>query len=311
MIATMLAPGFANAKSTVKAAAKPSLSMKQRDARLDHAKELLGNRYKKSTVRNGEKIKKINSLIYARVKERLPAPYQKKSGKVAQAIIDQAYKYKFDPIFLLSVIQSESSFRPRLFGSFGEIGLMQIKPSTAEWIAKKMDVKYKNENDLYDPVKNIRIGAAFLSYLRDRFDSHAQLYLSAYNMGQGNVDHAIEQNIWPKDYVERVMRQYVDFYAENAPAKNEKRPATAAVKSKIVVAKAPTIKAPPIKTSKRDIAEKQVPDESVQAAIATAAQTDGVVQDTQPQDNVVQVDGASINDPGLAPDLNESETVFN
>lgn len=192
---------------------KPSLTVKQRQVRLIHAKELLGSHYKKSSVRKGESVKKINSLVYSTVKERLSKDYQKKRQKIAQAIIDEAFKYRFDPVFLLSVIQSESSFRPKLHGSFGEIGLMQIKPSTAEWIAKKMNVKYKGADDLYDPVQNIRVGAAFLSYLRDRFDSHAQLYLSAYNMGQRNVDNALEKNIWPKDYVERVMRQYVDFYA--------------------------------------------------------------------------------------------------
>lgn len=222
MVGQILITVFATVLS-VSAFAQP-LSAKQRQVRLTHAKELLGSRYKKSSVRKGESVKKINSLVYSNVKERLSKTYQPKRQKIAQAIIDEALKYRFDPIFLLSVIQSESSFRPRLLGSYGEIGLMQIKPSTAEWIAKKMNLKYKDADDLYDPVKNIQLGAAFLSYLRDRFDSHAQLYLSAYNMGQRNVDIALEKNVWPKDYVERVMRQYVDFYA-NLP----KRATTAPV----------------------------------------------------------------------------------
>lgn len=258
MVGQILTAVFATMLS-VSAFAQPvaanalSLTVKQRQARLQHAKELLGSRYKKSSVRKGEGVKKINSLVYSTVKERLSKPYQPKRQKIAQAIIDEALKYRFDPIFLLSVIQSESSFRPRLLGSFGEIGLMQIKPSTAEWIAKKMSLKYKDADDLYDPVKNIRIGAAFLSYLRDRFDSHAQLYLSAYNMGQRNVDIALEKNVWPKDYVERVMRQYVDFYA-NLPIK-AKAPSLPTVKS------APQTEAKP----DREIAEKKPKPEAVSA----------------------------------------------
>lgn len=309
IFATLFSVGFANAKP---------LSTKQREVRLDHAKELLGSRYKKSTVKTGESIKKINKLVYATVKERLPAPFQNKREKVAQAIIDEAYKYKFDPIFILSVIQSESSFRPHLLGSFTEIGLMQIKPTTAAWIAKKMNLKYKGDKDLFDPVKNIRIGAAFLSYLRDRFDSHAQLYLSAYNMGQGNVDQALEQNIWPKDYVGRVMRQYVDFYEVQSQA--AKKPV-----SKTVIAKA-QLRAKPTKRSKieppRYIAKNVkakailaptefVDTKEVEAAIAVAEQTDSGAQDNVDQDDVVQADNTDVNDPGLAPDLIESGTAFN
>lgn len=326
LLATLFLGSFAHAKP----AAKKPLSVKQREARLEHAKELLGSRYKKSTVKNGESIKKINKLVYATVKERLPGAFQDKREKIAQTIIDEAYKYKFDPIFILSVIQSESSFRPHLLGSFTEIGLMQIKPTTAAWIAKKMNLKYKGDKDLFDPVKNIRIGSAFLSYLRDRFDSHAQLYLSAYNMGQGNVDQALEQNIWPKDYVGRVMKQYVEFYeaqGKKAPAKTMVAKADAREKkgkvtlaSKSAPKKSTGAQSSIAKTEKakpRDIPVPRVTEvakienQQVEEAIAVANQTEDVVQDDLAQDSVVQADNSDMNDPGLAPDLIESGTAFN
>ncbi|MGE0529281.1 MAG: lytic transglycosylase domain-containing protein, partial [Bdellovibrionales bacterium] len=52
-----------------------------------------------------------------------------------------------------------------------------------------------------------------LDYLRSKFDSHARLYLAAYNMGQGNVGEALEKNVWPKDYPIHVMKFYVEFYS--------------------------------------------------------------------------------------------------
>lgn len=196
-----------------------TLSAQQREERLKHARELLGKYYKKSTVKVGESIPKINSMVYRWTKERLTKKYKNDSSRVAQAIIDESLKYGFDPIFLMSVIQGESSFRADMIGGVGEIGLMQIRPETAEWISEKFDMKWNGKASLFDPVVNIKIGAAFLSYLRDRFDDHAQLYLAAYNMGQKNVDKALDKNIWPKDYPQHVMKHYIEFYASVAQNK--------------------------------------------------------------------------------------------
>lgn len=189
-----------------------SLSCEQRTLRLRHARELLGKHYRHSSVRYGENVGKINSEIYRWAREHLPKSYRSQYQKIAQAIIDESTKNEFDPVFVLSIIQSESKFNPAIVGSFGEIGLMQIKPNTAKWIAKKCDLSYKNKMSLRDPIHNIRIGTAYLAYLRDRFDMHARLYIAAYNMGQHNVDNAQERNIWPKDYPSLVMKNYVEFY---------------------------------------------------------------------------------------------------
>lgn len=198
-----------------------SLSDTQRQTRLSHAHELLGKYYKGSSVQSGERVNKINSKIYLWTLERLPKKYKKQYKKIAQAVIDQGAKYQFDPVFLLSVIQNESKFDPNRLGSLDEIGLMQIRPSTAKWITEKFDLKFKGDASLHDPIENIKIGAAYMNYLRNRFDSHAQLYISAYNMGKRNVDHALKNNVWPKDYANAVMRFYIDFYSEIRDAQHK------------------------------------------------------------------------------------------
>lgn len=199
------------------------LSRAQRDTRLKHARELLGSRYKGSLVKTTEDIPKINGQVYRWTKEKLPKKYRSQYQKIAQAIIDESYKHGFDPVFLMSVIEGESSFDPRKKGTVGEIGLMQIRGSTGEWIATREGLKWKGEKSLYDPATNIKLGAAYLSYLRDHYDMHARLYLAAYNMGQGNVAHALEKKIWPKDYPIHVMKRYVAYYTTMAEALAEKK----------------------------------------------------------------------------------------
>jgi soluble lytic murein transglycosylase len=114
----------------------------------------------------------------------------------------------------MSIIDHESGFNPTIKGSHGEIGLMQIKPETAEWNAKKYDLKWKGEKSLYDPSTNVIYGTAFIDYLRERFREHGRLYLAAYNMGVTNVNRALGHDVWPKDYPQKVMQHYVKFYAE-------------------------------------------------------------------------------------------------
>jgi soluble lytic murein transglycosylase len=193
-----------------------SLSEMQREIRLQHAHELLGKYYKHSAVRAGENVKKINARIFAWTRERLPAKYKRQYKRIAQAIIDESMKHEFDPVFVLSVIQNESSFNPSMLGSLDEIGLMQLRPGTAEWIAQKFEMKYKGAQSLHDPVENIRLGTAYMDYLRDRLPE-AQLYLSAYNMGKRNVERNMEDNVWPKEYAGKVMHFYVAFYSQIKP----------------------------------------------------------------------------------------------
>jgi soluble lytic murein transglycosylase len=204
-----LLPSLANAGT---------LSEAERDSRIAHAHELLGSHYNKSAVRAGENVDKINQMIYHWTHDALPDNYKKVYKKVAQTIIDESLKNGFDPIFVMSVIMNESTFKPTTVGPFGEIGLMQIRPQTAQWIGKKQKMKFKNalavKKALQDPCMNIKLGTAYLAYLRERFDSHARLYLAAYNMGQGNVEQALSKNIWPKIYAIRVMNHYVGYYRE-------------------------------------------------------------------------------------------------
>jgi soluble lytic murein transglycosylase len=201
-----------------------SLSEMQRESRLVHAHELLGKYYKHSAVRAGESVKQINSKIYSWTKERLPKKYRSQYKKIAQTIIDEAMKREFDPVFLLSVIQNESSFNPSMLGSLDEIGLMQLRPATADWIAKKFSIKYKGAHALFDPCVNIKIGAAYMDYLRDQMP-HAQLYISAYNMGKRNVERNLEENTWPKIYASHVMKYYVEFYESIKLTQHKKKTA--------------------------------------------------------------------------------------
>jgi soluble lytic murein transglycosylase len=184
------------------------------EERVSHARELLGKYYKHSVVRSGEQVTEVGRFVYQWTKGELKKGSKKYAKLIARTVLAESEKNGFDPVFLMAVIENESSFDPRAIGPVGEIGLMQVTVATGEWIARKHGIPWKGKSSLYDPKTNIRIGAAYLAQLREEFDSHGQLYLAAYNMGSLNVNRALERSVRPKDYPDRVMKRYVRFYAD-------------------------------------------------------------------------------------------------
>ncbi len=80
-----------------------------------------------------------------------------------------AREYEVDPLLIWAVMREESGFRPTAVSSSGARGLMQLLPSTARWIAeKKLGIPFQ-EDLLFDPDYNIRLGPGYLRYLLDQF----------------------------------------------------------------------------------------------------------------------------------------------
>lgn len=186
-------------------------SAKPVNLQVSHARELLGENYSK-TISRIAKMKNIEAKVLATVKESLPKKFKGSATVVTKAIMNESKKHGLDPYFVMAVIAGESSFNPLAVGPVGEIGMMQIRPTTAEWLCKKMKITWRGEKSLENPVTNIKIGTAYLSMLRRQFDYQGQLYLAAYNMGARSVKRALDKNIRPKDYPIHVMKRYIAFY---------------------------------------------------------------------------------------------------
>lgn len=183
-----------------------------------HAKELLGRRYDGSAAQVVEKANSLGMAIFNEVYKSLPKKHRHAAVELTSTILLESEKYEVDPVFVLAVIKTESSFNPLARGGVGEIGLMQLKPDTAEWIAKKYKIKWKGPKTLENPSANVEIGMAYFDYLRNRFDGHANKYVSAYNMGAGRVLRLYASETTPRTYSTKVMKNYSNFYQRLAAA---------------------------------------------------------------------------------------------
>jgi hypothetical protein len=186
---------------------------RHRDARVSHARELQGPDYERSVVRHSDHISHLIPFIEHTVSDALPAQWKHIAVRLSGVIVEEGRRHGVDPILLMALIHTESSFRPHVTGGRGEIGLMQIRPETGRWIADETGVAWQGSPSLQDPFMNVRIGTAYLAWLRDGFDGDAQLYLAAYNMGPSRVRSAVRKDIRPRTYAARVIGHYVEYYA--------------------------------------------------------------------------------------------------
>ncbi len=138
--------------------------------------------------------------------------------KYLPQVLEYSYEYGVEPELVLAVIKVESNFKCDVISHRGAIGLMQILPSTAGYIAQK--VGYSCEIDLKNPDCNVALGCAYIAYLKQKFQTETEI-LCAYNAGEGVVSKWLKNPEFSSDgktlerigyaetknYVKQVFRQ--------------------------------------------------------------------------------------------------------
>src|ERR687887_756916 len=103
-------------------------------------------------------------------------------------IRQQARDKGLDPALIAAVIYAESHFRDGQTSAAGALGLMQLTPATARYIARKSGGTQFVVDDLATAQVNIAYGSYYLRYLLSRYAGNEAFALAAYNAGEGNVD---------------------------------------------------------------------------------------------------------------------------
>lgn len=98
-------------------------------------------------------------------------------------IMSVSSEYNISPTLIASMINVESSYRVNVRSSKGACGLMQIKVSTANYVAELYNLNEVSEEKLFDAETNIKYGTLYLKYLIDKFDD-IYTALASYNAGE-------------------------------------------------------------------------------------------------------------------------------
>lgn len=131
------------------------------------------------------------------------------SKKIIRSIEINSTETNIDPYLIACIIEIESSFRVNAISKKGAVGLMQVKPSVANFIAE--EIMGEKNFDLHNPEDNITLGTYYLSKLFEQF-SDLETALLAYNLGPTRVSRAIKsKEELPERYLKKIKRCYSKF----------------------------------------------------------------------------------------------------
>jgi LysM repeat protein len=120
---------------------------------------------------------------------------------IGKIIRQEAVAQHVSPALAMAVAWQESGWQERIVSSAGAIGLMQLLPSTADWVSASMLGQPVN---LWNARSNARAGIALLQHYLRHYRSSRPLTLAAYYQGQAGTDR---HGIYPtsRPYVDSIL----------------------------------------------------------------------------------------------------------
>ena len=151
---------------------------------------------------------------------RYPTPYRTE-------ISAAAHDNHIDEALVFGLARQESRFVANIMSSAGAVGLMQLMPATARWVARQLGRSDYRVTSLDQPQLNTQMGGFYLRHVLDRLDGMPVLAAAAYNAGPGRAqawrgDAPIEGAIYAetipfnetRDYVKKVLANAMFYQAQ-------------------------------------------------------------------------------------------------
>lgn len=106
-------------------------------------------------------------------------------GAIRDLVVDEARRAGVPAALALAVGWQESGWRQRVVSSAGAVGVMQLLPSTAAWVADTMLHAHVN---IHGARSNVRAGVTLLKHYLLRYRGDRRRALAAYYQGQAALD---------------------------------------------------------------------------------------------------------------------------
>lgn len=142
----------------------------------------------------------------------------KERTEIAKLVYDTSEKYGHDPFLILALMSTESSMQPDVTSPKGAKGLMQLMPSTGDYLSEKILQSPKiigaPDDEQFDVPHyrnlqgNIELGTLYLTQLMVRYQNleHA---IYAYNLGPNLFEKRLKEGgPYPRQYLGKVMNKY-------------------------------------------------------------------------------------------------------
>lgn len=135
-------------------------------------------------------------------------------------------QHALDEAWVYGLIRQESRFIADVKSHAGAMGLMQVMPATASWVAKQLGMHDYRTSLAIEINTNLKLGSYYLKHVLTSFDNQPLLASAAYNAGPGRARRwrdtkALEGAVYAetipfgetRDYVKKVLNNSM-YYAK-------------------------------------------------------------------------------------------------
>lgn len=131
--------------------------------------------------------------------------------------------HRVDHALVLGFMRQESQFNPRAASPAGARGLMQVLPSTANYIVGDKRYTGAYRDGLFDPEQSVELGGRYIRYLLDKNAVGGGLFrlAIAYNAGIGNLirwQRDVRHNDDPLLFIEAIPSRETRVFVERVLA---------------------------------------------------------------------------------------------
>jgi len=142
------------------------------------------------------------------LKLRYPIVFEKK-------VLRHAKRNRIEPAWVYGVLRQESAYMTDARSHAGALGLMQLMPGTARLEARALRLRLRNQHEILNVDKNIRLGTAHLKRVLNINKGHKVLATASYNAGAQRVKSWLPESasmpadIWIETIPFKETRKYV------------------------------------------------------------------------------------------------------
>ena len=131
-----------------------------------------------------------------------------------ELITEMSGQNDVNPAWVYGIMRRESVFNKKAVSGARAMGLMQLLPSTARFVGKKLGLNSVRKNDLLTPKLNIKLGSAYLSGMLKDFNGSYVKATAGYNAGPSRSikwtpEKTIEADRWVESIPFKETRKYV------------------------------------------------------------------------------------------------------
>lgn len=140
----------------------------------------------------------------------------------ANYVLTESNKYGIEPELIWAIMRQESGFFVEAISRSNAQGLMQVIPSTWDWLA---ELQQETPANPFDVATNIRYGVYYINWLAGYFEDYLadpELMIASYNRGQGYIRRLFESDFvnQDKDLLYREIdsletREYLQIVTKN------------------------------------------------------------------------------------------------